>query len=129
MGEILGLPVIHLDAVFWRPGWVRWKRAGGARCDCEVGHLLGRAREDGVARVVEVRQAGVGLDDDRQLRRLHHAREKRQHLIGSEAAVQRDGIGSGGFKDDCGRLRLRAGDIHAARKAERAAREDGQIGD
>ena len=23
MGERLGLPVIHLDALYWRPGWVQ----------------------------------------------------------------------------------------------------------
>ncbi len=22
LGQILGLPVFHLDALFWRPGWV-----------------------------------------------------------------------------------------------------------
>jgi len=21
LGEVLGLPVIHLDAIFWKPGW------------------------------------------------------------------------------------------------------------
>lgn len=31
LGDILGLPVIHLDAIFWHPGWVRtpkdeWQR-------------------------------------------------------------------------------------------------------
>jgi adenylate kinase family enzyme len=27
LGEMLGLPVIHLDAEFWRPGWVEPERA------------------------------------------------------------------------------------------------------
>ncbi len=31
MGERLGLPVIHLDAVYWQPGWVRRVRTRGGR--------------------------------------------------------------------------------------------------
>lgn len=27
LGETLGLPIIHLDAVFWRPGWVEPDKA------------------------------------------------------------------------------------------------------
>ena len=23
LGEIIGLPVVHLDGLFWKPGWVR----------------------------------------------------------------------------------------------------------
>jgi adenylate kinase family enzyme len=27
LGSLLGIPVVHLDAVFWRPGWVETPRA------------------------------------------------------------------------------------------------------
>ncbi|WP_343388145.1 hypothetical protein [Candidatus Amarobacter glycogenicus] len=31
LGEISGLPVIHLDAEHWRPGWIEPSRTNGRR--------------------------------------------------------------------------------------------------
>ena len=34
LGEKLGLPVIHLDRLFWKPGWVESTREEIGRASC-----------------------------------------------------------------------------------------------
>ncbi len=91
-----------------------------------LAHLVRGAGEHGLP-VLEARQTGVGLDDDRQSRRLRHALHERQHLLGAETAVEPYGRGPGRLEDHSGGLGIGPREIHAAVHAERARDENGQV--
>ncbi len=93
-----------------------------------LAHLDGRARKDRRA-VHELRQSGVGAHDDRQGRGPGHPLDQRQHLLGSEAAVDAHRRCAHRFQDHRGGLGVRAREVHATAEAEGARSEDGQVGD